>query len=139
MKTQWLAAAALTLLTAPPVSLAQTYPARSVRIVLPFAAGSAVDALARFYGPKMSETWKQQVVIDNRTGANGIIGTEIAARAPADGYTLYMGNVATLAINPGLYAKLPFDVARDFAPITLVAAINNCLIVHPSLPVQSVK
>ena len=119
--------------------LAQAYPTKSIRLVLPFAAGSAVDVLARFYGQKMSETWKQQVVIDNRTGANGIIGTEIAARAPADGYTLYMGNVATLAINPGLYAKLPFDVARDFAPITLVAAINNCLIVHPSLPVKSVK
>ena len=87
--------------------------------MLPFAAGSAVDVLARFYGQKMAETWKQQVVIDNRTGASGIIGTEIAARSPADGYTLYMGNVATLAINPAIYAKLPFDVVRDFAPITL--------------------
>ena len=117
----------------------QAYPAKSIRIVLPFAAGSAVDALARFYGQKMSETWKQQVVVDNRTGASGIIGTEIAARAPADGYTLYMGNVATLAINPNLYPKLPFDVVRDFAPISLVAAINSCLIVHPSLPVKNVK
>jgi tripartite-type tricarboxylate transporter receptor subunit TctC len=120
-------------------ALGQAYPAKSIRIVLPFAAGSAVDALARFYGQKMSETWKQQVVIDNRTGASGIIGTEIAARSPADGYTLYMGNVATLAINPAIYAKLPFDVVRDFAPITLVAAINSCLIVHASLPVKSVK
>jgi tripartite-type tricarboxylate transporter receptor subunit TctC len=118
---------------------AQPYPSKSVRLVLPFAAGSAVDALARFYGQKMSETWKQQVVIDNRTGANGIIGTEIAARSAADGYTLYMGNVATLAINPHLYAKLPFDVVRDFAPISLTAAINNCLAVHPSLPAMSVK
>ena len=122
-----------------PVATGQAYPAKSIRVVLPFAAGSAVDVLARFYAQKMAETWKQQVVIDNRTGANGIIGTEIAARAPADGYTLYMGNVATLAINPAIYAKLPFDVARDFAPITLVAAINSCLIVHPSLPVKNVK
>ena len=118
---------------------AQSYPAKPVRIVLPFAAGSAVDALARFYGQKMSESWKQQVVIDNRTGANGIIGTELAARSPADGYTLYMGNVATLAINPNLYSKLPFDVVRDFAPISLTAAISNCLVVHPSLPVKNVK
>lgn len=123
----------------PAAALAQTYPAKSVRVVLPFAAGSAVDALARFYGQKMSETWKQQVVIDNRTGANGIIGTEVAARSAADGYTLYMGNVATLAINPNLYAKLPFDVIRDFAPISLTAAISNCLAVHPSLPAKNVK
>jgi tripartite-type tricarboxylate transporter receptor subunit TctC len=87
----------------------------------------------------MSESWKQQVVIDNRTGANGIIGTEVAARSAPDGYTLYMGNVATLAINPNLYAKLPFDVVRDLAPISLTAAISNCLAVHPSLPAKNVK
>jgi tripartite-type tricarboxylate transporter receptor subunit TctC len=140
MKTKWrVAVTGVALFAMPAIVLAQSYPARGVRVVLPFAAGSAVDALARFYGQKMAETWKQQIVIDNRTGANGIIGTEIAARAPADGYTLYMGNVATLAINPGLYPKLPFDVVKDFAPISLIAAINNCLIVHPSLPVKSVK
>ncbi len=126
-------------LAAPAGAPAQAYPAKSIRFVLPFAAGSAVDVLARFYGQKMSENWKQQVVVDNRTGANGIIGTELAARAPADGYTVYLGNIATLAINPNLYAKLPFDVVRDFAPISLTAAINNCFIVHPSLPVKSVK
>ena len=126
-------------LAVPAAVLAQAYPAKSVRLVLPFAAGSAVDALARVYAQRMSESWKQQVVVDNRTGANGIIGTEIAARAPADGYTLNMGNIATLAINPTLYAKLPFDVVRDFAPISLVAEINNCLVVHPSLPVKSVR
>jgi tripartite-type tricarboxylate transporter receptor subunit TctC len=125
-------------LAASPAS-AQVYPARTIRLVLPFAAGSAVDALARVYGQHMSETWKQQVVVDNRTGANGIIGTEIAARSPADGYTVYLGNLATLAINPNLYAKLPFDVVKDFAPVSLTAAINNCLVVHPSLPVNSVK
>ena len=97
MKVQWPMAAVFAMLAAPSMVIAQGYPVKGVRIVLPFAAGSAVDVLARFYGQKMSETWKQQVVIDNRTGASGIIGTEIAARAPADGYTLYMGNVATLA------------------------------------------
>jgi len=124
---------------APATAPGQPYPSRTIRFVLPFAAGSAVDALARVYGQHMSETWKQQVVVDNRTGANGIIGTEIAARSPADGYTVYLGNLATLAINPNLYAKLPFDVVKDFAPVSLTAAINNCLVVHPSLPVKSVK
>jgi len=143
----WLSAAAAAALAVPSVALAQgaptasaqAYPSRTIRFVLPFAAGSAVDALARVYGQRMTETWKQQVVIDNRTGANGIIGTEIAARSPADGYTVYLGNLATLAINPNLYAKLPFDVVHDFAPVSLTAAINNCLVVHPSLPVKSVK
>src|SRR3970282_640979 len=87
-------------------ALGQTYPAKPIRDVLPFAAGSAVDALARLYAQRMSENWKQQVVVDNRTGANGIIGTELAARSPADGYTVYLGNVATLAINPHLYRTL---------------------------------
>jgi tripartite-type tricarboxylate transporter receptor subunit TctC len=120
-------------------ALAQKYPARSVRLVLPFAAGSAVDVLARLYAQRMSESWGQQVVVDNRTGANGIIGMEIAARAPADGYTVGMGNIATLAINPSLYPKQPYDVLRDFAPVSLAATISNCLVVHPSLPVKSVK
>ena len=130
-------AAALFAFSAP--AIAQTYPAKPIRFVLPFAAGSAIDVLARVYAQNMSELWKQQIVIDNRTGANGIIGTELAAKAPADGYTVYFGNIATLSINPHLYAKLPYDVARDFAPVTLIGAINTCLAVHPSLPVRSVK
>jgi tripartite-type tricarboxylate transporter receptor subunit TctC len=121
------------------LSIAQTYPVKSVRLVLPFAPGSAVDVLGRHYAQKMSESWKQQVVVDNRTGANGIIGTELVARAPADGYSIGMGNVATLAINPHLYIKLPYDVLKDFVPVSLTAEINNCLVVHPSVPVNSVK
>src|SRR5690349_11210484 len=131
--------AALGPVLAPTSALAQKYPAKSVRLVLPFAAGSAVDVLARLYAQKMSETWGQQVLVDNRTGANGIIGMEIIARSAPDGYTLGMGNVATLAINPGLYAKLPYDVTRDYVPILYAAAIRNSLEVHPSLPVKSVK
>ncbi len=119
--------------------LAQAYPAKSVRLVLPFAPGSAVDVLARHYAQKMSENWKQQIVVDNRTGANGIIGMEFTAKAAADGYTIGMGNVATLAINPHLYSKLPYDPLKDFAPVMLAAEINNCLAVHPSLPVRNVK
>ncbi len=133
----WIALAVV--LVAPASVFAQKYPAKSVRLVLPFAAGSAVDVLARLYAQKMSEAWGQQVLVDNRTGANGIIGMEAIARAAPDGYTLGMGNVATLAINPGLYAKLPYDVTRDYVPILYAAAIRNSLEVHPSLPVKSVR
>ena len=122
-----------------PIATAQTYPTKTVRLVLPFAAGSAVDVLARHYAQKMSEQWKQQIVVDNRTGANGIIGMEFTAKAPPDGYTIGMGNVATLAINPHLYARLPYDSVKDFAPVLLAAEINNCLAVHPSVPVTNIK
>ncbi len=131
-------AALVVAVSASPAS-AQTYPAKSVRLVLPFAPGSAVDVLGRHYAQKMSEQWKQQVVVDNRTGANGIIGMEAIARAAADGYTIGMGNVATLAINPHLYNTLPYDPVKDFAPVLLSAEINNCLAVHPSVPVTNVK
>jgi len=138
MKTTSVAALSLAMMMSMP-AISQNYPAKTVRLVLPFAAGSAVDVLARHYAQKMSEQWKQQVVVDNRTGANGIIGMEFIARAPADGYTIGMGNVATLAINPHLYRKLPYDSLKDFAPVSLTAEINNCLAVHPSVPVKNVK
>jgi len=127
------------MMAAPASTLAQKYPAKTVRLVLPFTAASAVDVLARLYTQKMSETWGQQILVDNRTGAAGIIGMEAIARAAPDGYTLGMGNAATLALNPHLYQKLPYDVTRDYAPILLAAIIRNCLVVHPSLPVKSVK
>ena len=126
-------------LAAPAAVLAQKYPAKPVRLVLPFTAASAVDVLGRLYAQKMSEAWGQQVVVDNRTGAAGIIGMEAIAKSPPDGYTLGMGNAATLAMNPYLYQKLPYDVTRDYVPISLAAIIRNCLVVHPSLPVKSVK
>jgi len=126
-------------LAAPAGALAQKYPAKAVRLVLPFTAASAVDVLARLYAQKMSEAWGQQILVDNRTGAAGIIGMEAIAKSPPDGYTLGMGNAATLAMNPHLYQKLPYDVTRDYAPISLAAIIRNCLVVHPSLPVKSVK
>ncbi len=126
-------------LVAPAVAPAQQkYPVKAVRIVLPFAAGSAVDLLARLYAQRMAESWGQQVVVDNRTGANGIIGMEFIARAVPDGYTIGMANIATLAVNPALYPKLPYDSLRDFVPISLTATIGNCLMVHPSFPVKSV-
>ena len=117
----------------------QKYPVKPVRLVLPFTAGSAVDVLGRLYAQHLSETWGQQVLVDNRAGANGIIGMEFIAHALPDGYTIGMGNVATLAINPSLYPRLTYDPQRDYAPVSYVAAITNCLIVHPSLPARSVS
>jgi tripartite-type tricarboxylate transporter receptor subunit TctC len=118
---------------------AQNYPAKPVRVITPFTAGSAIDTLARALGQKLGDTWGQQVVIDNRIGANGIIGTEAAAKAPPDGYTVYLGTISTLAVNPHLYLKLPYDALRDFAPVTLAATIPVVLVVYPSLPVKSVR
>ena len=141
MKTRSLLLAVLAAaLIVPAVAPAQQkYPVKSVRVVLPFAAGSAVDLLGRLYAQRMSESWGQQVVVDNRTGANGIIGMELIARAAPDGYTLGMANIATLAINPAMYSKLPYDSLRDFVPVSLTATIGNCLMVHPSFPATSVK
>jgi tripartite-type tricarboxylate transporter receptor subunit TctC len=141
MKIRWLPAVVLAaaLVTPAGAPAQQKYPAKSVRVVLPFAAGSAVDVLARLYAQRMTEGWGQQVVVDNRTGASGIIGMEFIARAAPDGYTIGMANIATLAINPSLYPKLPYDSLRDFVPVSLTATISNCLVVHPSLPVKSVQ
>jgi len=117
----------------------QAYPEKPVRLIVPFTAGSAVDTLARIPGQKLSELWGQPVVVDNRVGANGTIGTEAAAKAPADGYTLLLANDAGLATSPALYPKLPYDPARDFAPITLAASIPVVLVVNASFPASSVK
>jgi tripartite-type tricarboxylate transporter receptor subunit TctC len=117
----------------------QTWPAKPVHLIVPFSAGSAVDTLARIPGQKLSELWGQQVVVDNRVGANGTIGTEAAARAPADGYTLVLANDAGLATSPALYPKLPYEPLRDFAPIALAASIPMVLVVNSSFPASSVK
>ena len=141
MKSRPLVAVALVSALIAPASAPaqQKYPLRSVRIVLPFAAGSAVDLLGRLYAQRMAESWGQQVVVDNRTGANGIIGMEAIARSAPDGYTIGMANISTLAINPALYPKLSYDSLRDFVPVSLTATIGNCLMVHPSFPVKSVQ
>ena len=120
-------------------ALGQTYPNKPVHLIVPFSAGSAVDTLARIPGQKLSELWGQPVVVDNRVGANGTIGTEAAAKAPADGYTLVLANDAGLATSPALYPKLPYDPARDFAPISLAASIPVVLVVNASFPASSVK
>ena len=120
-------------------AVAQTYPDRAVHLIVPFSAGSAVDTLARIPGQKLAELWGQALVVDNRTGANTIIGTEAAAKAAPDGYTLLLTNDAALATNPALYPKLPYDPLRDFAPITLGASIPVVLVAHASQPFASVQ
>jgi tripartite-type tricarboxylate transporter receptor subunit TctC len=119
---------------------AQTYPSKPIRVVVPTAAGGTGDLLARFVAERLSEAFKQQVVVDNRPGANGILGTEVVVKAPPDGYTLMAASAGNIAINPGLYgAKLPFNPERDLTPITQIAATTQVLIAHPSLPARSVK
>src|SRR5688500_9673302 len=117
---------------------AQPYPAKPVRIVVPFAPGGGTDVIARHLATGLSESLKRQVLVDNRAGANAIVGTEIVARAPADGYTLLFVS-SPHSINPAMYAKLPYDTLRDFAPISLVALSPYVLVTHPSLPVRNVK
>jgi tripartite-type tricarboxylate transporter receptor subunit TctC len=118
--------------------LAQSYPARSVRLIVPSSPGGGTDITARIIAPKLSEYLGQQVVVDNRAGAGTMIGGEAVARAVPDGYTLLMG-ISTLAINPAMYKKVPYDALKDFAPISQVVALPNVLVTHPSLPVKSVK
>ncbi len=120
------------------VVYAQTYPVKPLRMVVPFAAGGGTDVIARYLASGMSESLNRQVVVDNRAGANGIIGTEIVARAPADGYTLLFVS-SPHSVNPSLYPKLPYDTLRDFAPVSLVATSPYILVIHPSLPVRNVK
>ncbi|MGZ8198593.1 MAG: tripartite tricarboxylate transporter substrate binding protein [Burkholderiales bacterium] len=119
-------------------AVAQEFPQKPIRIIVPFGAGSATDALARTIGPKMTEMWGQQVIVENRPGAGSVVGTAVAAKAPADGHTLLVVS-ASHAINATLYSKLPFDPVKDFSGITPLALIPNILIVHPSLPVKNVK
>lgn len=113
------------------------YPTRPVRIVIPFAPGGGADVLGRIIGEALSERLGQPVVIENRPGANGNLGMEVVARAPADGYTLVLATVGTWAVNPHLY-RAPFDVVRDFAPIMQVTSSPGVLVVNPRLPVQNV-
>jgi tripartite-type tricarboxylate transporter receptor subunit TctC len=115
------------------------YPARPIRIVVPLAPGGPSDLLARTVGQKMTEAWGQQVVVDNRAGANGIVGCEIVARSAPDGQTLIMGTTGTHGINASLYSKLPYDTVNDFAPIARVGVSNYVLVAHPSLPVRNVR
>ena len=117
----------------------QAYPTKPIRMICPFPPGGTTDVVARLVAQKLTEAWGQQVVVDNRPGAGGIIGTEIVAKAAPDGYTVLLGSITTHAVNPALYKKLNFDPVKDFAPVSLVVSSPQLLAVHPSVAAKSVK
>jgi tripartite-type tricarboxylate transporter receptor subunit TctC len=133
----WIVAAAFVAQAMPAFSA--DYPVKPVRMYVAAAVGGGVDITARMVSIKLSELFKQQFVVENRSGGSGNIGTEQAARATPDGYVLLMGTIGTLAINPSLYKNLPFDTLRDFAPVVRTVDATNILVVHPSIPVRSLK
>jgi len=118
---------------------AQNYPTKPVRLVIPFPAGAAADTVGRTFASRLGEIWGQQVIADNRGGANTIVGAEIVAKAPPDGYTLFLASAATQVTNPLLYRKLPYDARKSFQPITLIAEVPFAVVAHPSLPANSIK
>ena len=133
-----LLAAAMTAGTIQPAP-AQQYPAKLIRIVVPFPAGGNADIFARVFAQKLGDAWKQTLVVDNRAGAAGIIGTQVVAKSPADGYTLLFGTTGTHTTNPAVYAKLTYDPVKDFAPVSNFADSPFLLVVHPSIPAGSLK
>ena len=120
------------------LGMAQTYPAKSIRIVVPFPPGGGTDLVARTVAQKMHETLGQSAIVDNRAGANGIIGADLVAKAPADGYTMLI-TIASHTINPTLYSKLPYDTLGDLAPVSLLAEYPFVITVHPSVPAKTIK
>ncbi len=139
MKHRWWVAAAVACMAALYCGQgwAQSYPTRPIRFVVPFAPGGSTDTLARILSQRLAEALGQQVVVDNRPGGNGNIGMEIVAHAAPDGHTIVLGYIANLAIGPSLYAKLPFDPVKDYAPITQLASSPNVLVAHPSVAARN--
>ncbi len=128
----------LLLLAIAPPAAAQSFPTKPIRVIVPSPPGDGSDVVARLVGEKLAAAWGQQVLVDNRPGAGGRIGTEVAAKAPADGYTWIMANAGSHGINGGLYRNLPYDLEKDFAPITQIMRAPNALVVSPSLGVKNV-
>jgi len=118
---------------------AQTFPSKPVKLVVPFPPGGSLDNIGRLLAQKLSEAWGQQVVVENRPGAGGNVGADFVAKSPPDGYAVVMGALSTHAVNPSLYAKMPFDAEKDFAPLSLVAITPNVLIVRTESPIRSVS
>jgi tripartite-type tricarboxylate transporter receptor subunit TctC len=146
MKTlNWIAPALLALTSSLTASLstaqtaAQNYPQKPIRMIVPFTPGGSTDILARSIGQELSKAWGQSVIIENIAGAGGSIGADKAAKSPADGYTLLMGHIGTLAVNPSLYPKLPYNPVKDFAPVAWVARVPNVLVVNPNVPAKNVQ
>jgi len=133
------AALLLPALLVPAAATAQAFPAKPLRIISPYAPGGTVDILARIVAQKMSEAWGQQVIVDHRPGASGMIGADLVAKSAPDGYTLLMGYTSEIAIVGNLFSKVPYDPIRDFQPVSLAAIAPMMLVVHPSVPVKSVK
>ncbi len=121
------------------VAGAQAYPSKAVRLIVPFPPGAGVDIVTRAVSGRLGEALGQQLIVDNRAGAGGIVGAEIAAKAPPDGYTLFMATAGILTVVPHMNSKAPYSVERDFMPVSQVASVPSMLVVHPSLPVKSVK
>ena len=130
---------ALSLLSLMAPTASAPYPNRPIRLIVPFSAGGSNDILARLLAQRLTESLHQSVVVDNRPGAGGVIGVVVAAHAAPDGYTLVMGHIGTHAINPALYSKLAYDAERDFIAVSPIAASPNILLIHPSLPLRSVR
>jgi tripartite-type tricarboxylate transporter receptor subunit TctC len=133
------ATAAILFVCAASGAFAQTYPAKPIRMIVPFAPGGNVDINARAVAPALGQALGQQIIVDNRAGASGIIGTDAVAKSPPDGYTLLMASSSIMTNGPALYPKLPYDIVRDFAPVGRVAVVPLVIIVHPSLPVKNTK
>lgn len=132
------ALAACTLVVAAAGAFAQAFPTKPIRLIVPFPPGGAVDFYARVVQPALSETLGQQVIIENKAGASGMVGAEFVAKSPPDGYTLLLGNIASLAINAGIYPKMPYDPLKDLTPIVRTVDVNYVMVVHPSLPGRTV-
>jgi tripartite-type tricarboxylate transporter receptor subunit TctC len=132
-------AVAFTLTLAAGTAFAQAYPGKPIRIVVPFAPGGTSDILARAIGPKMTESWGQPVVVENRAGANGNVGADFVAKSAPDGYTMLLSDVGALAINPSVYLNMPYDPVRDFSPVIMVSYSPHVLAVHPSVPATNIK
>ena len=134
--SQWAAATTLGSLTGTALAQDSKYPSKAIRMVIPFTPGGSADILGRAIGHELTTAWGQSVVPENVAGAGGSIGADRVAKASADGYTLLMGHVGTLAVTPTLYPKLPYDPIKSFTPLAWVARVPNVLVVHPSLPVN---
>ncbi len=138
LTARFLVVAGFCLALAPAPADAQAWPSRPVRLVVPYPAGGPTDILGRVIAQKLTEALGQPVTVDNRPGASGNLGSDLVAKAPADGYTLVLGNNATHATNESLFPSMPYQTLRDFTPVALVATVTNMVTVHPSLPVRSV-
>ena len=139
MRKTYALAAALLAVSAAAGGAERAYPTKPIRLISAYAPGGGNDTVARAVAQRLTESFGQQVIVDNRPGANGLVACEITARAAPDGYTLLMASIATHAINPALYAKIPYDPIRDFAPVSLLGTTANVLVVNPATPAKSVK